>query len=119
MLNRNIRQSQASEGIRVTVDLVRERTFVVRSLIDQARALRASLDHQGLLLQVAAQNQMLRLHFNRLGVIHGLELPDLDLEDTTRRILQDIEEEPFAAMASGEFDGLAGFDDCAERGLCN
>jgi len=119
VLNRNIRQAQTSDGIRETVDLVRERTFVVRSLIDQARALRAALDHQGLLLQVAAQNQMLRLHFNRLGVISGLELPDLDIEDSARRILQDIEEEPFAVTADAALAGLAGFDDCAERGVCN
>jgi len=119
VLNRNIRQAQTSDGVRLTVDLVRERTFVVRSLIDPARALRAALDHQGLLLQVAAQNQMLRLHFNRLGVISGLELPDLDIEDSARRIRRDIEEEPFSATADAALEGLAGFDDCAERGLCN
>ena len=117
VLNRSVRRMQASDGIRMTVDLVRERTFVVRSLIDQSRALRAALDHQGLLLQVAAQNQMLRLHFNRLGAINGLELPDLDIEDTTRRILSDIEEEPFVADESG--DGLGGFDECLQHGICN
>ena len=119
VLNRNIRRLQASEGVKATVDLVNERIFVVRSLIDQARALRSALDHQGLLLQVAAQNQMLRLHFNRLGAINGLELPDLEIDDTTRRILEDIEEEPFAASSSEFNDGLAGFDDCAELGVCN
>jgi hypothetical protein len=123
VLNRNVRRLQASEGIRVTVDLVRERNFVVRSLIDQARALRSALDHQGLLLQVAAQNQMLRLHFTRLGAINGLELPDLHLEDSTRRILEDIEEEPFAVSARDSEDavwngGLGGFDECAQRGIC-
>ena len=102
----------------MTVDLVRERTFVVRSLVDQARALRAALDHQGLLLQVAAQNQMLRLHFTRLGAINGLELPDLDLEDSTRRILSDIEEEPFASLAHSDSDPLAGFDACVQHGAC-
>ena len=118
VLNRNLKQARAAEGIRLTVDLVRERTFVVRSLIDQARALRAALDHQGLLLQVAAQNQMLRLHFNRLGVIGGLELPDLDLDDSTRRILEDIEEEPFVSGGSAGEDGLFGFDDCLHSGVC-
>jgi hypothetical protein len=118
VLNRSVRRMQAGDGVRKTVDLVRERTFVVRSLIDQARALRAGLDHQGLLLQVAAQNQMLRFHFNRLGAINGLELPDLDIEDTTRRVLEDIEEEPFAAANESE-DGLGGFDDCLNRGVCD
>jgi len=123
VLNRNVQRLQASEGIRMTVELVRERNFVVRSLIDQARALRAALDHQGLLLQVAAQNQMLRLHFTRLGAINGLELPDLHLEDSLRRIVEDIEEEPFAVSAHAEQgrtrnDGLGGFDDCAQRGVC-
>ncbi len=111
VLNRNLRRAKASEGIRLTVDLVRERTFVVRSLIDQARALRAALDHQGLLLQVAAQNQMLRLHFARLGAIRGLELPDLDIEDSTRRVLEDIEEEAFVGTTASA-DPLDGFDDC-------
>lgn len=119
VLNRSVRRMSASEGIRMTVDLVRERTFVVRSLIDQARALRAGLDHQGLLLQVAAQNQMLRLHFNRLGAINGLELPDLDIEDTTRRILEDIEEEPFAASRADSEDGLGGYEDCLYYGRCD
>jgi hypothetical protein len=118
VLNRNLKQAKAAEGVRLTVELVRERTFVVRSLIDQARALRSALDHQGLLLQVAAQNQMLRLHFNRLGVIGGLELPDLELEDSTRRILEDIEEEPFVSDEGGFDDGLAGFDDCLHGGVC-
>lgn len=118
VLNRNLKQARAAEGMRMTVDLVRERTFVVRSLIDQARALRSALDHQGLLLQVAAQNQMLRLHFNRLGVIGGLELPDLDLEDSTRRILEDIEEEPFVSADGAPEDGLTGFDDCLHGGVC-
>jgi len=123
VLNRNVRSLQAAEGIRMTVDLVRERNFIVRSLIDQARVLRAALDHQGLLLQVAAQNQMLRLHFSRLGAINGLELPDLNLEDSTRRILADIEEEPFMVSARNSQDavsssGLGGFDECARRGIC-
>ncbi len=117
VLNRNLRRAKASEGIRLTVDLVRERTFVVRSLIDQARALRGALDHQGLLLQVAAQNQMLRLHFARLGAIRGLELPDLDIEDSTRRVLEDIEEEAFVG-SSASADPLDGFDDCVEWGVC-
>ena len=38
VLNRNLRSLKASDGIRATVELVRERSFVVRSLIDQARA---------------------------------------------------------------------------------
>lgn len=117
VLNRNLRRTKASEGIGLTVDLVRERTFVVRSLIDQARALRGALDHQGLLLQVAAQNQMLRLHFARLGAIRGLELPDLDIEDSTRRVLEDIEEEAFVG-SSASADPLDGFDDCVEWGVC-
>ena len=75
VLNRNAERMRGGDSVKVTVDLVRERTFVVRSLIDQSRALRAALDQQGLLLQVAAQNQMLRLHFNRLGAINGMELP--------------------------------------------
>ena len=118
VLNRNVQRVQASQGIKATIDLVRERTFVVRSLIDQARVLRAALDHQGLLLQVAAQNQMLRLHFTRLGAINGLELPDLDLDDSTRRILEDIEEEPFDATADAG-DPLGGFDDCLRNGVCD
>ncbi len=117
VLNRNLRRAKASEGIRLTVELVRERTFVVRSLIDQARALRGALDHQGLLLQVAAQNQMLRLHFARLGAIRGLELPDLDIEDSTRRVLEDIEEEAFSGTTASA-DPLDGFDDCVEWGDC-
>ena len=116
-LNRNLRRAKASDGIRLTVELVRERTFVVRSLIDQARALRGALDHQGLLLQVAAQNQMLRLHFARLGAIRGLELPDLDIEDSTRRVLEDIEEEAFSGTTASA-DPLDGFDDCVEWGEC-
>jgi hypothetical protein len=119
VLNRNVRRMQAGEGVRMTVDLVQERVFVVRSLIDQARALRAALDQQGLLLQVAAQNQMLRLHFTRLGAINGLELPDLDLEDSTRRILEDIEEEPFGVDAADSGDAMGGFDACVQRGICN
>ncbi len=117
VLNRNVERMQASDGVRMTVELVKERTFVVRSLIDQARALRSALDHQGLLLQVAAQNQMLRLHFNRLGAINGLELPDLDIDDTTRRILEDIEEEPYVVSSSDD-DGLGGFDNCLHHGEC-
>ena len=118
VLNRNLKHARAAEGVKLTVDLVRERTFVVRSLIDQSRALQSALDHQGLLLQVAAQNQMLHLHFNRLGVIGGLELPDLDLDDSTRRILEDIEEEPYVSGGSEYDDGLSGFDDCLHRGIC-
>ena len=117
VLNRNLKRANAAEGIRLTVELVRERTFVVRSLIDQARALRAALDHQGLLLQVAAQNQMLRLHFARLGAISGLELPDLDIDDSTRRVLEDIEEEAFVG-SSESGDPFEGFDDCVEWGVC-
>ncbi len=117
VLNRNLERANASAGILLTIDLVRERTFVVRSLIDQARALRAALDNQGLLLQVAAQNQMLRLHFARLGAISGLELPDLDIDASTRRILEDIEEDAFASSSESE-DPLAGFDDCVQWGDC-
>lgn len=117
VLNRNMERANATEGLRMTVELVRERTFVVRSLIDQARALRAALDQQGLLLQVAAQNQMLRLHFSRLGAISGLELPDLDIDDSTRRILEDIEEEAFLGASVTE-DPLDGFDECVEWGIC-
>jgi hypothetical protein len=119
VLNRNLQRLSAPEGVRMTVSLVRERTFVVRSLIDQARAMGAALDQQGLLLQIAAQNQMLRLHFARLGAIRGLELPDLDLEDSTRRIIEDIEETPFETADAEEGDGLAGFDDCVSYGICN
>jgi hypothetical protein len=119
VLNRNMQRLSAPEGIEMTVALVRERTFVVRSLIDQARAMAAALDQQGLLLQVAAQNQMLRLHFARLGAIRGLELPDLDLEDSTRRIIEDIEETPFETAEADDVDGLAGFDDCVHSGICN
>ncbi|MBW2280880.1 MAG: hypothetical protein JRG82_09050 [Deltaproteobacteria bacterium] len=118
VLNKNLKRAQAAEGVQLTVDLVRERTFVVRSLIDQSRALQSALDHQGLLLQVAAQNQMLHLHFNRLGVIGGLELPDLDLEDSTRRIIEDIEEESYVSGGSDYDDGLSGFDDCLHSGIC-
>ena len=118
VLSRNVGRGVSGRGIQLTVDLVRERTFIVRSLIDQARALRASLDQQGLLLQVAAQNQMLRLHFTRLGAINGLELPDLEIEDTTRRIIADIEEEPFAASGDYDLDPLPGFDACLQHGAC-
>jgi hypothetical protein len=118
VLSRNVRRLSGANGIRSTVGLVRERTFVVRSLIDQARALRAALDQQGLLLQVAAQNQMLRFHFNRLGAINGMELPDLEIEDTTSQILAHIEEEPFAVDDSEFLDPLVGFDDCAYHGAC-
>ena len=54
----------------------------------------------------------------RLGVIGGLELPDLDLDDSTRRILEDIEEEPFVSGGSPGEDGLFGFDDCLHSGVC-
>jgi hypothetical protein len=117
VLNRNALRLSAPESIRMTVDLVRDRSFVVRSLIDQARAMRAALDQQGLLLQVAAQNQMLRLHFVRLGAINGMELPDLEIEESIRRILEDIEEEPFVT-ASGSSDPLRGFDDCLDYDQC-
>ena len=119
VLNRSVKRMQAGQGVKATVDLVRERTFVVRSLIDQSRALRAALDQQGLLLQVAAQNQMLRLHFTRLGAINGLELPDLDIDETTRRIFEDIEEEPFGIEADAYEDGLSGFDECLYNGQCD
>ncbi len=118
VLNRDVVRLRGPEGVRFTVDLVRERSFVVRSLIDQARAMRAALDQQGLLLQVAAQNQMLRLHFVRLGAINGLELPDLEIEDSMRRIIEDIEEEPYVTE-SGTGDPLDGFEDCLETGRCN
>ena len=118
VLSRNVRRLSAANGIRSTVGLVRERTFVVRSLIDQARALRAALDQQGLLLQVAAQNQMLRFHFTRLGAINGMELPDLEIEDTTNQILAHIDEEPFAVDDAEFMDPLVGFDDCAYYGAC-
>ncbi len=118
VLTRNVRRMQGASGIRSTVGLVRERTFVVRSLVDQARALRTALDQQGLLLQVAAQNQMLRFHFNRLGAINGMELPDLEIEDTTQQILAHIEEEPFPIDEDELTDPLFGFDDCAYYGAC-
>jgi hypothetical protein len=60
---------------------------------------------------------MLKLHFTRLGAINGMELPDLDIEDSTQRILRDIEDEPFAASSSSG-DPLEGFDDCVEYGSC-
>ena len=72
-----------------------------------------------LTFEVAAQNQMLHLHFARLGAIRGLELPDLDLEDTTRRIIEDIEETPFDTAGGIDGDELAGFDDCVHFGICN
>ena len=118
VLNRDAVRLRSPEGVRFTVDLVRERSFVVRSLIDQARAMRAALDQQGLLLQVAAQNQMLRLHFVRLGAINGLELPDLEIEDSMRRIIEDIEEEPYVTE-SDTGDPLEGFEDCLRNGRCN
>lgn len=117
VLNRAPLQVGGPESLRLTVELVRDRAFVVRSLVDQARALRSSLDQQGLLLQVAAQNQMLRLHTVRLGVIGGLELPDLRIEATTRHLLEDIEEEPYTATA-GSTQGLRGFDDCLNFNEC-
>lgn len=118
VLSRNVQRLQQGRGLRSTVGLVRERTFVVRSLIDQSRALRAALDQQGLLLQVAAQNQMLRFHFNRLGAINGMELPDLEIEDTTSAIMSHIEEEPFPINDEEARDPLVGFDDCAYYGSC-
>ncbi len=117
VLNRNSVRLQAPESIRMTVGLVRERSFIVRSLVDQARALRTALDQQGLLLQVAAQNQMLRLHFVRLGAINGMELPDLRIEASMRQIIEDIEEEPFVTT-SDSADGLDGFENCLEFGEC-
>ena len=60
---------------------------------------------------------MLRLHFARLGAIRGLELPDLEIEDSTRRVLEDIEEEAFVG-ATASADPLDGFDDCVEWGEC-
>lgn len=117
VLSRNATSLRTPESLRLTVELVRERTFVVRSLIDQARALRSALDQRGLLLQVAAQNQMLRLQFLRLGAINGMELPDLGIEESMRQILEDIEEEPFVT-ASESGDALIGFDDCLSYGAC-
>jgi hypothetical protein len=119
VLNRNAVQLRAPESVRMTVDLVRDRAFVVRSLVDQARAMRGALDQQGLLLQVAAQNQMLRLHFVRLGAINGMELPDLKIEESMRHIVEDIQEEPFGGTASGSFDMLDGFEDCLNYDDCN
>ena len=118
VLNRDVVRLHSPEGVRFTVDLVRERSFVVRSLIDQARAMRAGLDQRGLLLQVAAQHQMLRLHFVRLGAINGLELPDLEIEDSMRRIIEDIEEEPYVSE-SDTGDPLDGFEDCLQYNRCN
>jgi hypothetical protein len=119
VLNRNAQHLRAPEGLRLTLDLVRERTFVVRSLVDQARAMGGALDQQGLLLQVAAQNQMLRLHFVRLGAISGMELPDLRIADSMRRIIEDIEEEPFGESGSDSEGDLDGFEDCLNYDHCN
>lgn len=121
VLNRSIEGLAStgwSEGIRQTVDLVQERIFVVRSLVDQVRAIEPALDQKGLLLQVAAQNQMLQLYSTNLGVIDGLELPDLRIEESIERIIADIEETPGPTRTSGSRDPLRGLDDCATSGIC-
>ncbi len=122
VLNRNVeglRSGTWSDGIRQTVGLVRERIFVVRSLVDQARALQPALDQKGLLLQVAAQNQMLQLYSTNLGLIDGLELPDLKLDESIQQIIADIEEDPQTGGPRRSRDPLRGFDDCAQRGVCD
>jgi len=121
VLNRNVeslRSGTWSDGIAQTVSLVKERIFVVRSLVDQARALQPALDQKGLLLQIAAQNQMLQLYSTNLGLIDGLELPDLEIDESIQQIIADIEQEPQTSSARRSRDPLEGFDDCAQRGLC-
>jgi hypothetical protein len=121
VLNRSIEGLSStgwSEGIRQTVDLVQERIFVVRSLVDQVRAIEPALDQKGLLLQVAAQNQMLQLYSTNLGVIDGLELPDLQIEESIERIIADIEETPGPTRRTSSRDPLSGLDDCANNGVC-
>ncbi len=53
------------------------------------------------------------------AVEFGEELPDLEIEDTTRRIIEDIEDEPFAASGDADLDPLAGFDACLHYGACD
>jgi len=122
VLNKNVeglRSGMWSDGIRQTVGLVRERIFVVRSLVDQARALQPALDQKGLLLQVAAQNQMLQLYSTNLGLIDGLELPDLKLDQSIQKIIADIEEDPQTGTTRRSRDPLRGFDECAQTGVCD
>ena len=113
-------RGSTGENVRLTVDHVRERTFVVGRLIDQARAMQAGLDHQGLLIQIAAQNELLALHVHRLGPIQGLELPDLGLEQNLQILLEDFEGgaslDPSSRATAAPL--LEGFEDCAERGDC-
>jgi TolA-binding protein len=112
------RSESFAQGIEQTVDLVQQRIFVVRSLVDQVRALQPALDQKGLLLQVAAQNQMLQLYSNNLGLVDGLEVPDLELEKSMQRIISDIEEGPETVHRDPARDPLEGLDDCAQRGMC-
>ena len=112
------RSESFAQGIEQTVDLVQQRIFVVRSLVDQVRALQPALDQKGLLLQVAAQNQMLQLYSNNLGLVDGLEVPDLELEKSMQRIISDIEEGPETVRSDPARDPLEGLDECAQRGVC-
>ena len=112
------RSESFAQGIEQTVDLVQQRIFVVRSLVDQVRALQPALDQKGLLLQVAAQNQMLQLYSNNLGLVDGLEIPDLELEQSMQRIISDIEEGPETVRSDPARDPLEGLDECAQRGVC-
>ena len=112
------RSESFAQGIEQTVDLVQQRIFVVRSLVDQVRALQPALDQKGLLLQVAAQNQMLQLYSNNLGLVDGLEVPDLELEKSMQRIISDIEEGPETVRSEPGRDPLQGLDDCARDGVC-
>ena len=122
VLNRNVeglRSDGLKRGVQQTVDLVQERIFVVRSLVDQVRALQPALEQKGLLLQVAAQNQMLELYSSNLGLIDGLELPDLKIEESMEKIISDIEDDTKVERRSTSRDPLEGLDDCAQRGVCN
>jgi hypothetical protein len=112
------RSESFAQGIEQTVDLVGQRIFVVRSLVDQVRALQPALDQKGLLLQVAAQNQMLQLYSNNLGLVDGLEVPDLELEQSMQRIISDIEEGPETVRSDPKRDPLEGLDECARSGVC-
>ena len=121
VLNRDASKARSegfAQGLEQTVDLVEQRIFVVRSLVDQVRALQPTLDQKGLLLQVAAQNQMLQLYSNNLGLVDGLEVPDLQLEASMQRIISDIEEPSGAARSDPARDPLEGLDECAQRGVC-
>jgi hypothetical protein len=121
VLNREAREPRGegfAQGLEQTLDLVQQRIFVVRSLVDQVRAMQPTLDQKGLLLQVAAQNQMLQLYSNNLGLVDGLEVPDLELETSIQRIISDIEEDPEGVPSEPRRDPLEGLDECAQRGIC-